>query len=235
MDLDVIAKVLEHGVRSLELDGLLHPSELNGIGPRRPVRRSRLLASPCPSTGHWVEMGGEVALEPRVVDAFLPEDRERIARQIDDGYQHLIVLSDEIQEPVDEASVVHVQLGLPLIGRDRVLLRVLTRNVYETQGGGGTITGDFHAWLDPAGTLPKILSQSQNDLAFLWPRWLVGRSPGLRIGVNTATEAELVNLPGSDGPTARAILAGRPFTGPDHMAQVIGADSLRRIRSFIDI
>jgi hypothetical protein len=110
MDLDVIAKVLERAVASLGLDTPLHPWWLGEERPRRPVRLSRLVASPCPSAG---DVGADVALEPRLLEAFLPEDREAIARQLDDGYEHLIVLDDEPHEPDGDASVVHVQLGLP--------------------------------------------------------------------------------------------------------------------------
>ena len=232
MDLDVIAEVLERAVASLGLDAPLHPWWLGEERPRRSVRRSRLFASPCPSAG---DVGAEVALEPRLLDAFLPEDREAIARQLDEGYEHLIVVdeeSEEPEEPVDEASVVHVQLGLPLIGRDRVLLRVCTRNLHEDDR---TVTADYHAWLDPTGRLPRGMTQTQRDLASLWPRWLVGRSPGLRLDPNTASESELLDLPGMTLAMARAILAGRPFTDVDQLTEAIGTETLRSTRRHIDV
>ena len=225
----MIAKVLERAVASLGLDAPLHPWWLGEARPRRPVRRSRVLASPCPSAG---DVGCDVELEARLLDAFLTEDRETIAGQIDDGYEQLIVLDDDPQEHVDEASVVHVRLGLPLIGRDRVLLRVCARNLYDD---ARTVTADYHAWLDRAGSLPKVLTPPQRDLAALWPRWVVGRSPGLRVGANTASESELLDLPGMTPLVARAILARRPFADLDQLAEAIGAETLRAIRRHIDV
>ncbi len=228
MDLDVIANLLEHAIASLELDATLHPWWLGESRPRRAARLSRLLASPCP-------LGPNVSeLEPRLLEAFLPEDRETVARQVDHGYEHLIVLSDEAQAPVDEASVVHVQLGLPLIGRDRVLLRLCTRNLYRDLD---TATADYHAWLDPSGSLSNVLSPPQEALASFWPRWVVGRSPGLKapVDVNTATENELLNLAGINLATARTILATRPFTSVDQLADAIGAETLRVIRNLIAV
>lgn len=172
MDLDVIAELLERAVISLELGAPLHPWWLGEEKPPRPVRLSTLLAPPCPGAP---ELGSTDDIEARLLEAFLPEDRASVARQVDDGYRHLVVVSDATEEAVDEASVVHVQLGVPLIGRDRVLLRVCTRNLY---GDGQTVTGDFHAWLDPDGTRSSVLSQAQATLPE-WKRWVVGRSPGL--------------------------------------------------------
>jgi hypothetical protein len=228
MDLEVIAKLLERAVVSLELDAPLHPWWQGEVRPRRAVRLSRLLASPCP---RGPEVGSPVDLEPRLLEAFLPEDRDAVASQIEDGYRHLIVLSDETEEPVDDAPVVHVQLGLPLIGRDRILLRVCTSNLSDD---AEMVTGDHHAWLDPSGALPGVLSQPQRDLASLWNRWVVGRSPGLRIDVNTARESELLSLPGIELPTVHAILAARPFESVDHLRDVIGPETLMVIGRLVD-
>jgi hypothetical protein len=228
MDLDVIAKVLERAVVSLGLDAPLHPWCQGEVRPRRHVRLSRLLASACP---RGPDVGSPVDLEPRLLEAFLPEDRDAIATQIEDGYRHLVVLTDAIEEPIDEALVVHVQLGLPLIGRDRTLLRVCTSNL---SGDTRKVTGDHHAWLDPSGALPGVLSEAQRDLAASWDRWVVGRSPGLRIDVNTAGESELLSLPGITPRTVRAILAARPLTSIDHLRAVIGDETLDVIGRLID-
>src|SRR5688500_12119692 len=125
MDLDLIAQVLERAIASLQLDAPLHPQCLGDERPpRRPVRLNRALGPPCPPTSEFNE--------DRLLEAFLPEDRGVVARQIDAGYQHLLWFQGP-QEEIDEVPVVHVQLGLPLIGRDRALLRVLTRNSYGSE------------------------------------------------------------------------------------------------------
>ncbi len=104
MDLDVIAKLLER--TSLRSSSTLRftPWWLGEVRPRRPVRRSRLLASLCP---RGPNVGADVDLEAPLLRAFLPEDRGTIARQIEEGYRHLIVLSGEIAKAGDEAAVVH--------------------------------------------------------------------------------------------------------------------------------
>lgn len=223
MDLDVIAEVLDRAVSSLGLDGPLHPWWLGENRPRRPVRLDRSLAPPCPLPND---------LDPdRLLETFLPGDRDAIERQIDEGYEHLVVSSDDPPEPVDDALVVHVKLGFPLIGKDRVLLRVCTRNLY---GDGQTVSGDHHAWLDSNLTLLRVLTSPQRDLASVWDRWVVGRSPGLRVDVNAATESELLSLPDSDHATVQAILSHRPFGGVDELREVLGNKTLRAIGRLID-
>lgn len=171
MDLTLVAKVLERAVTSLELDAPIHAWWLGEERPKRPVFLEHVLATPCPEP---------YELDPeRVLHAFLPEDREAIATQIDDGYTHLVLRAEEPQAPPPqgEASVVYVRLGLPLIGRDRVLLRICTRNLY---GDAATVTCDYHAWLDREGALRQNLAGSAaSNWEDTWPRWVVGRSPGL--------------------------------------------------------
>jgi len=171
MDLDLISSVLKPAITSLALDAPLHPWWLGEARPRRPVHLRQALAAPCPPP---------CLLAPELVIAsFLPEDRLHIAHQVEAAYQTLLTLTDEPPAPADAASVVIVQLGVPLIGRDRVLLRVCTSNLY---GDDRTVTGDFHAWLDPAGSRQATLSPAQEDLAtkHRWTRWDAGLSPGLR-------------------------------------------------------
>ena len=195
MDLDVIAKVLERAIASLKLDAPLHPQCLGEARPpRRPVRLNRALASPCPSISEFNE--------DRLLEAFLPEDRGVVARQIDAGYQHLVSLFDGPLETVDEASVLHVQLGLPLIGRDRALLRVLTRNSYGKEASD-CLTADHHAWPRPHGSASEGPEPgpagSRIELHLEEPLWgvdrnqrvdAVGRRSLPRFEVNTATESE---------------------------------------------
>jgi hypothetical protein len=223
MDLDVIAEVLDRAVSSLGLDGPLHPWWLGEKRPRRPVRLDGTLAPPCP-------LPNDLELD-RLLGTFLPGDRDAIERQVDEGYEHLVLSSGDTPEPDDDASVVYVKLGLPLVGEDRVLLRVCTRNLH---GDGQTVTGDHHAWLDSNLRLPQILTAPQRDLASVWDRWVVGRSPGLRVDVNAATESELLGLPGSDDATVRAILAHRPFGRVDELRKVLGDKTLRAIGRLID-
>lgn len=217
------ASVLDRVIATLGLDAPLHPWWLGEARPRLPARLAASLAAPCPSPDD---------LDPgQLLAAFRPEDRDAIERQVDDGHQHPVLSADEPDRTNDDDDVVHVQLGPPLIAGDRVLVRVCTRNRHS---GGQTVTGDHHAWLTPDLTLPPVLDPPQRDLAAAWDRWVVGRSPGRRIDVNAATEAELFGLPGGDPATVRTILARRPFHDIDELRAVIGAAALRTIGRLID-
>jgi hypothetical protein len=168
MDLGLIGKLLARASKSLGLDEPLRPWWLGETKRCRPPWRSPWLAAPCPSP---------YDLDPALLfAAFSPKDHKSIARQIDRGYAHLVVVSEDFEEPVNEHAYVRVEMGLPLIGRDRVLVRICTRNHYARTN---IVTGDFHAWLGLDGKVKKTLEPSQLDLASAWPRWIVGRSPGL--------------------------------------------------------
>ncbi|MDX2093052.1 MAG: helix-hairpin-helix domain-containing protein [Kofleriaceae bacterium] len=225
MDPKVVSRVVASAVASLGLDGPLRPWWLLEAKPPRPVRRIAVLASPTPSP---------YDLDPALLLAAFPAaDRASIARQIDASYQQLVVLSAQRKQPATQhdRKVVCVQLGMPLLGRDRVLIRICTRNSY---GDGQLVTGEFHAWLTPDGKERKGTSPAQQQLASAWPRWVVGRSPGLgaAVDLNAANESELLRLPGINEKKARAIIASRPFATTKELADVkgigmAGADILR--------
>jgi hypothetical protein len=170
MEAKLILRLLARATKVLGLDQPLHPWWLGETKPVRAVRRTPVLASPCPSP---------YDLDPKLLlRAFATEERASIAEQIDASYRELVVLpsrAGEIERKVDEKNV-GVQLGLPLIGRKRVLVRICTRNFY---GRKELVTGDFHAWLTPDGDEWKGTSAASKNLAAAWPRWIVGRSPGL--------------------------------------------------------
>ncbi|MCB9616560.1 MAG: helix-hairpin-helix domain-containing protein [Sandaracinus sp.] len=170
-----------------------------------PVVFDRVLAPSAPSP---------YDLPPELVlDAFAADERDAIARQIDASYDTLHVLDLETPE-TDPEAVVRVRLGMPLITRAHVLLRVRATNLFrDTRDRPQDVVFDAHAWLDPEGRVLDTLTPAQAALAPTWPRWVPGRSPGLpaRVSLNTASEEALSHLPALTRPMVRDVCAGRPF------------------------
>lgn len=179
MDRDALS-LLEAASISLGLNGPLPPWGLGLLeGQVREVARPPLpvVLDPvlAPATPRPYDLDPALVLE-----AFLLEDRLRIAAQLDDGYRFLRVLGDVRRGEADDEAVVKVQLGVPLIGRDRALVRIRTTNVYRDLSDlPQQVTGDFHAWLDPRGQVSTRLTDAQAALVPTWPRWIPGSSPGL--------------------------------------------------------
>lgn len=222
---ELITRVLERAVRSLGLDAPLHPWALGLAEPPLPIRWDPVLAPPCPLP---------YDLDPELIlAAFSREDRLRIAAQMDSEYAQLRVLPMADALEVDATTVVRVQLGVPLMGRDRVLLRILTTNFY---GDRRPVSGDFHAWLEPDG---EVSSVPRATFGAEWPEWVVGRSPGLSalVDLNTAPESELMKLPGIRLADARALVAARPFASVERLAAVPGIDraAFERLRPLVHV
>jgi hypothetical protein len=176
--------LLDAATRSLGLHRAVHPWGLRVVrGQVReevrtpvPVVFDRVLA---PSTPAPNDVAPELVLE-----AFPPEEREAIARQIDASYDALHVLA--LDEPeVDPESVVRVRFGVPLVGRSQVLLRIRATNWFrDVDDRPQEVVVDAHAWLERDGREMGSLTPTQAALAAAWPRWVPGRSPGLPAHVN---------------------------------------------------
>ncbi|MEM9072032.1 MAG: helix-hairpin-helix domain-containing protein [Myxococcota bacterium] len=220
-----LVTLLEAAASSLGLREPLRPWWLGEEKPRLPSSLNPILASPLPLP---------YDLDPSIVEgAFLAEDRAEIRRQLEEGFNTLRVLPME-WGPADRESV-RVRFGLPLIGRDRVFLRIQTTNLYGESLR--RVDGDFFVWLTPEGTpLPDAPKMQQNMLS----RWAIGRSPGLPalLNLNDATEAELLRLPGLNLPKAQAILARRaqgPLSTIEELTQLsgIGPATIKKFRHLV--
>jgi hypothetical protein len=227
MDADAVMRLIERAIVSLGLDRPLRPWWLGEAKPPRPVVREPVLAASCPLP---------YDLDPDLLlDAFAAQDRPSISEQIEDAYRSLVVLP--WNDGGDEAEVVRVQLGLPLIGRDRALLRIRTSNRYGKDAQ--LVTGEHHAWLTLEGEIAKETNPAQKKLESVWEPWIVGRSPGLRAAVdlNRAPESAFLRLPSMNETKARAIIAARPFASIDQLAAVkdIGPAGLALLRELVTI
>lgn len=230
--------LLDAATRSLGLLGLVHPWGLRIVrGQVReevrtpvPVLFDRVLA---PSTPAPNDVAPELVLE-----AFPPEEREAIARQIDASYDALHVLALDAAE-LDPESVVRVRLGVPLVGRTHVLLRMRATNRFrDADDRPQDVVVDAHAWLDHDGREAGTLTPTQAALAAAWPRWVPGRSPGLpaRVNLNTASEVELARLPLTRR-RIRDVCARRPFASEaDFLARTgIGPRAWQQLRDWVEV
>lgn len=230
--------LLDAATRALGLHRPVHPWGLRFVRGRvreevrapQPVVFDRVLA---PATPAPYDLAPEL-----VLDAFAADERDAIARQIEASYDTLHVLALDAPE-VDPETVVHIRLGVPLISRAHVLLRVRATNLFrDTRDQPQDVTFDAHAWLDREGRVLDTLTSAQATLAPAWPRWVPGRSPGLpaRVNLNTATEDELSRLP-LTGPMQRDVLTQRPFVSEaDLLARTgIGPRTWEQLRDWIEV
>ena len=227
MDLHLIASLLSRAVTVLGLDQPLHPWNLDAVMPPIPSWLDRVLAPACPLYD----------LDPTLVPAAFPAvDRDGIRQQIRDGLDHLIETQGQAWQPPDSA-VVRVQLGVPLIGTDRVLVRIRTHNVFGTDAA--PVIGEYHAWLDREGRMLSLDGDAQRALMAVWPRWVIGRSPGLgaRVDLNHATLQQLRRLPGLSKRAAQAIITARPLAAVDGLRGVpgIGPRTIEKLRDFVTV
>lgn len=230
--------LLDAATRSLGLQGSVHPWGLRIVrGQVReevrtpvPVLFDRVIA---PSTPAPNDVAPELVLE-----AFPPDEREAIARQIDASYDALHVLALDAPE-VDPESVVRVRFGVPLVGRSHVLLRIRATNWFrDADGRPRDVVVDAHAWLDHDGRKTGTLTPTQAALAAAWPRWVPGRSPGLpaRVNLNTASEVELARLPLTRR-RIRDVCARRPFASEaDFLARTgVGPRAWQQLRDWVEV
>lgn len=230
--------LLDAATRSLGLLRSVHPWGLRVVrGQVReevrtpmPVVFERVLA---PSTPAPNDVGLELVLQ-----AFPPEERDAIARQIDASYDALHVLALDAPE-VDPESVVRVRFGVPLAGRNHVLLRIRATNWFrDVDGRPQDVVVEAHAWLDHDGREMGTLTPTQAELARAWPRWVPGRSPGLpaRVNLNTASEVELARLPLTRR-MMRDVCARRPFASEaDFLARAgIGPRTWQQLRDWVEV
>lgn len=230
--------LLDAATRSLGLHGSVHPWGLRIVrGQVReevraplPVVFDRVLA---PSTPAPNDVAPELVLE-----AFASEERDAIARQIDASYDALHVLAHDVPD-LDPESVVRVRLGVPLVGRTHVLLRVRATNLFrDARDRPREVVVDAHAWLDHEGRAIAALTSAQAALASGWPRWVPGRSPGLpaRVNLNTASEVELARLPLTRR-RIRDVCERRPFASEaDFLARTgIGPRTWQQLRDWVEV
>ena len=203
MGVHLIASLLTQAITVLGLDRPLRPWNLGALEPCRPPWLDRVLVPPCP-----IPWDIDTAL---VLDAFPPAERDGIRRQIEVGFGHLVELSGQSWQPADPTAVVQVRLGIPLVGREQVLVRICTENTFGPDNE--PIHGEYHAWLDREGRLCASSRPTQQALAAVWPLWVVGRSPGLdaRVNLNHASLQQLQRLPGLNRKTVQAIMIARQY------------------------
>ncbi|MCB9598667.1 MAG: helix-hairpin-helix domain-containing protein [Sandaracinaceae bacterium] len=204
--------------RALAPLGLLDaapPWDLGHARPPMPIVIDPILIPPAPMP---------YDLDPALVlGCFSPADRPSVAARIDDAYDE-VRYEERAAPPGDPETFIRVALGTPLLGTDRALIRIRTSNLFrDARDRAQLVTGDFHAFVDLEGS--PIALDVPPELETAWPRWVVGRSPGLRarLDLNRADEHALRCLPAKLGvKQARAILDARPFASIEQLRDVAG-------------
>ena len=219
--------LLEAAIETLGLRCPMPPWSLGEPTVPLPTRFNPVLAAPCPLPYDLDE--------DQILQAFHADERASVCAQIDAAYDTLLVAP--IRWGDETAPCVRVQLGVPLVGRDRVFLRVWTANDHGDPPR--LVNGNFFAWLTPDGS--ALFPVEPGSLGCLQP-WAVGRSPGLAAAtnLNTASPEELSRIRGLRPDVIAALITRRttrPLASVTELLEVpgVGAATLERVAPFLCI